>query len=143
MKVNLTQSDWEEIWNAVQSKKTSPAVGDEKKWKQQLDTILKKLGPDGERAFKHGTVGRHDDWWTVILLYPDYAADNFGQDTYTNSARGNIATAVDIVRSMAVRHVENPDIKHDDLHVINVFKGKHNGRVVDLMKALNRRKHEA
>lgn len=139
MKINLTQSDWVEIWNAVQSKKTSPAVDGDKRWIKQLDNILKKLGPDGERAFKYGVVSKHDNWWTAVILYPDYAVDNYGQDTFTGSARGSITSAIDLIKSAAIRHIER-QMEHDDLFVINVFKGKLDGRKLTLMKELERRK---
>jgi hypothetical protein len=49
----LTKSDWMEIYYAVKYKKeTSPATFGDSRWIKQLDSIMKKIGPDGENMTK-------------------------------------------------------------------------------------------
>lgn len=124
--INITKQDWAEIYYAIKFKRDrSPVVDCDK----HLDKILKKIGPDGTRAIKTG-ISKRDDWWTVILLYPDYCANNFGQDTYYTWVEADSLTrAVDKARSKCRNSNKDPDMKSGDLFVISVLKGKHKDSV--------------
>lgn len=73
-------------------------------------------------------------YYTVILLYPDYVTDNFGQDTFMTSVR-----AADVQEAQMLAQEEaweplresygDPDNNHavdlDDMFVIATIRGKH------------------
>jgi len=62
--------------------------------------------------------------YTVILLYPDYDTDNFGQDTYCTHVRAeDPVAAVHAARTEIVSTAE--DAEPEDYHVIAVFAGRH------------------
>lgn len=61
--------------------------------------------------------------YAIVLLYPDYLTDNFGQETYTEIIHAeNAAVAVQhIQRSLAVNHdIEDPT----DFHPLAVITGR-------------------
>ena len=66
-------------------------------------------------------------WWTVILLYPDYIADSFGE-TYMDHVRATHPEEAIQVAQRACRDRLSPrEINElDDLAVVAVFEGEHN-----------------
>lgn len=127
--INLSRSDWAEVYNALLSKSTSPAVGDDKKWKAKLSSIMRRIGPDGERAFNNG-VRQKRDKWTIVLLLPDTHTDNYGQDTAVYQIKNDSMTrAVDIARFKLKQRLKDPDLDVDNIFVISVFSGEHEDKV--------------
>lgn len=125
----LYRTDWAEIYAALDFKLGhSPAVVDDQKWKDHLAMIMRKLGPDGQHAYSSGVAPAiKDDWWTVLLLWPDTATDNFGQDTYLGFVRASRPEfAVYAAKKAAKASMDPPDpeFNTDDLFVISVFKGR-------------------
>jgi len=72
-------------------------------------------------------------FYTVILLYPDYATDDYGTDVYMEWARvraelpqqDQFAHAVRIVRGKA--HKANPHIKAEDFALVMLMGGRIQG----------------
>ena len=52
--IKISKGDWQEIYYALKYKQTSPAVEGDATWLEQLKDIVKKIGPDGDRASKLG-----------------------------------------------------------------------------------------
>lgn len=61
----LTESDWGEIYYALESKRLGinrgyygpeDQPGDDEKWVDHLDSIEEKIGPDGKKAAKQGVL---------------------------------------------------------------------------------------
>ena len=51
----LTREDWVEIYYAVRDKyETGSPVSSDRRWKAHMKSILKKLGPDGEKMTEEG-----------------------------------------------------------------------------------------
>ena len=50
----LTKEDWVEIYYAVQDKRASAVVCNDRKWRNHLEEILEKIGPDGENMSEAG-----------------------------------------------------------------------------------------
>lgn len=71
------------------------------------------------RLFKPNSSGRY----TVVLLYPDYASEDYGADTYVDSVIAedpfHAASAVQLGASIA----NNGDIPPDDFRPVAVFAG--------------------
>ena len=66
------------------------------------------------------------EFFTVVLLYPDYATGDFGADVYIGSARAKDGyAATGIVQRRAHREVDNHGsrIPADDFRPILVFRG--------------------
>lgn len=61
--------------------------------------------------------------YTVTLLYPDYVADNFGQDVYVAHVEADWpGGAISIAREKVGATV--PDVENlEDFHVVSVFEG--------------------
>lgn len=64
----LSKSDWAEIYYAVSDKLESPltqpdGTPETAGWREQLQTILDEIGPDGEQAYTDLTDadGKHAD----------------------------------------------------------------------------------
>lgn len=66
--------------------------------------------------------------YTVILLYPDYLAATFGQDTFMSHCRAqNPATAIRIVQEQAGKKAGIRDGSADeDFYCIACIAGHHN-----------------
>jgi hypothetical protein len=64
--------------------------------------------------------------YTVLLLYPDYMSNNFGQETYlANVVAHDPNDAIDTARADCVEENEHIQIEdRSDLFVLAVFKGK-------------------
>lgn len=63
--------------------------------------------------------------FTVILLYPDYAAHVYGQDTYIAHVEADdVAHAISEARDAATKDSDSVD-EEDDWYVIAVFAGHH------------------
>ncbi len=126
---NLSKSDWAEVYNALLSKTTSPAVVGDKKWIAQLESIMRRIGPDGTRAFKKG-VSPEPGHWTVVLLLPDTHTDNYGQDTAVYVIKNDsMVKAVELARFKLKRRLKDPDLDMDNIFVISVFSGEHKDKV--------------
>lgn len=73
--------------------------------------------------------------YTVILLYPDYLADNYGQDIYTDHVEaGSPAEAQAVTqRQLARQHAESDeeDTYPEDFYPLAVFEGHHDNIAVD------------
>lgn len=62
--------------------------------------------------------------YTVVLLYPDYLAQDFGSDTYINTAEAdNARDAAGAIQKMAA-DANNGDAPPEDFGVIAVFQGE-------------------
>ncbi len=62
--------------------------------------------------------------YTIVLMYPDYLADEYGKETYTGIGCGDTpAEAVEIVQKQASQ--ANDDSPPEDFAVIAVIKGRH------------------
>lgn len=73
--------------------------------------------------------------YTVLLLRPDYVADQFGTDTYmAHVEAGSVAEAEDMARSNAVQGdwQEGCNYDHADYAVLLVLEGHHNDIKEDL-----------
>ena len=71
-------------------------------------------------------TGRRRQYWTVILLYPDYVGD-YGYEAFTDVARTvTPEAAVKSVRALATK-VQTPGVINDptDFGLIAVIRGKH------------------
>lgn len=99
--------------------------------------VLVWKSPNGEIRwnFNKGQIGPEPQWFTVMLLRPDYATDNYGQDTFTESVLvANAEEAVAEVKWACVKtdertqdcNYEEQDFMqyYNDLHVLAVMKGK-------------------
>lgn len=63
--------------------------------------------------------------YTVILLYPDYAADSFGHDTYIDCVQAQSAEKA-AQRCKQQAYEANDDIEEpDDFHCLAVIRGVH------------------
>lgn len=74
-------------------------------------------------------IRRH--WWTVLLLYPDYMTDDYGEDIYVDWARTPTAEeAVPVVQRKAVDAQRDlsaeasVDMDEDDFRMIAVWPGR-------------------
>jgi hypothetical protein len=68
--------------------------------------------------------------FTILLLRPDYQADNYGQDTYMTHAKGNDweeALKLAQVEACEVDGVDPDDF--DDYYPLAVISGKHASHV--------------
>ena len=128
-KVNLSRSDWTEIYNALESKKTSPAVGGDVKWIRQLESIQRRIGPDGTRALKCGVKNAGEQWYTVALALPRPSSK---LERYAWSFRATAKRAVEIAKSDFIHQLEDPDVKPEDVVVVGLFAGKLNNSVLRL-----------
>lgn len=55
--------------------------------------------------------------YTVLLLYPDYIANNYGQDTYLACVEApNVELAVGLAQDMAAAASKTPGNKDEDEH---------------------------
>ncbi len=70
-------------------------------------------------------------WWTVMLLYPDYMTDDYGQDLYVGWARTTTPDeAVPVVQRKAVEaqrdltRESSVDMEPDDFKMIAVWPGR-------------------
>jgi hypothetical protein len=65
--------------------------------------------------------------YTVILLLPDYATDNFGRDTYCDHVTSiGPASAIEVARRNCMEANDGGTIDEpEDLFVIAVFSGHH------------------
>lgn len=80
--IGLTKDDWTEIFYALQYKRdTSPAVQHDKRWTDHLDKILKKIGPDGERALAADKV----EYSARLQRLLEDLVDIGRQDIYTDA----------------------------------------------------------
>ena len=62
--------------------------------------------------------------YTVLLLYPDYIADEFGKETYIAWVEaGDPEQAVQFAQKDASRHTGWEDGELDDFHPLMVIKG--------------------
>ncbi len=43
----LTAEDWAEVYYALDYKLTSAAVASDRRWRQHIKSIMRKIGPDG------------------------------------------------------------------------------------------------
>lgn len=67
--------------------------------------------------------------WTVILLYPDYMAENYGQETYMTSVDARTPkSAVRKARAEVTGDGESELQDPTDLFVIAVIEGEHRDR---------------
>lgn len=64
--------------------------------------------------------------WTILLLRPDYTADNYGQDTYqTVITAPTAARALELARKEACG-IDNNDLEHkEDYYCLFCTRGKH------------------
>lgn len=64
--------------------------------------------------------------FTVLLLYPDYIASNFGHETYMCTVNAPDAReAITLARTQAMQANETCD-DGEDFHVLLVIAGEHN-----------------
>lgn len=70
-------------------------------------------------------------WWTVLLLYPDYMTDDYGEDIYVEWAfTGKPEEAVPIVQRKAAEaqrdlsHAASVDTDPEDFKMIAVWAGR-------------------
>jgi hypothetical protein len=64
--------------------------------------------------------------WTVILLYPDYMADDYGSETYMTCVRAaDPAGAVAKARAEVCAANEVDEDDAEDFFVIAVMRGEH------------------
>lgn len=66
--------------------------------------------------------------YTVLMLYPDYATDNFGQDTYTTFVDAeHVGEAIEKAQQDALEAYQEGDLEiygeADDFHVLAVYDG--------------------
>jgi hypothetical protein len=72
--------------------------------------------------------------YTVLLLYPDYLASEFGHETYLAHVKtDNVTDAIRLAQKMATMAqyevgVEPLEIFARDFYVLCVFEGKHNDK---------------
>lgn len=72
--------------------------------------------------------------FTVLLMYPDYSTDNFGENWCGHVRAPDASTAVTKAQRICADEstvIENPD----DLLPIAVFEGHHQDRVCEWAKA--------
>jgi hypothetical protein len=138
----LRKQDWAEIAAALTSKINSAVVGADEKWIKHLKLILRKIGPDGIYSWRRGVAPNvGDNWWTVLLLYPDYMANTYGQDSYlawvpaTSSVFAVLRAKQEFKRKL---DPPDPDFNVDDLFVIAVFRGKHKDQTAAYLKFAER-----
>jgi hypothetical protein len=64
--------------------------------------------------------------WTILLLRPDYTADNYGQDTYqTVITAPTAARALELARKEACG-IDNNDLEHkEDYYCLSCIPGMH------------------
>lgn len=94
----------------------------------QIVEQLKILNKSIEKNFKESQV---EESVTVMLLRPDYIADEFGKDTFTCVVRGSknvedaIRSAQEQVVAVDYPDKDNPfDGDYDDYHVLMVVLGE-------------------
>jgi len=76
--------------------------------------------------------------YTVILMYPDYAADNYG-DTWCQAVNAtDPAHAVTVAQEECMADNKSSIDKADDLKPVSVFEGDHNDLVGVWVEAQNR-----
>lgn len=70
-------------------------------------------------------------WWTVMLLYPDYMSDDYGEDVYVGWARtATPEEAVPVVQHKAAEaqrdlsRASSVDTDPDDFKMIAVWQGR-------------------
>lgn len=64
--------------------------------------------------------------WTVILLYPDYAAETYGHDTFMTSVEAEDPEgAVREARDEACDALEERPDNPEDFFVVAVIEGEH------------------
>jgi hypothetical protein len=70
---------------------------------------------------------RHADeppWYTVVLIYPDYIATQYGEDYYINAAQAAFPeTAVEMVQELARDANHEECLAAEDFAVVAVFPG--------------------
>lgn len=130
-KINLKREDWAEIFFALESKAVAAVVANDRKHVEHLNNIIKKIGPDGARAFKRGVASKDDDWWTVALALDSEFADF---ERFVDSARGDMCRAVDAVRSAFIRRLEDPSIKPEEITIVGIFKGRLDNKLERFIK---------
>jgi hypothetical protein len=65
--------------------------------------------------------------YTVVLMYPDYLTDNFGQETYSTSVRAwDVAGAITEAQleAASANNMEPDDEGYEDFHPVAVFEGE-------------------
>lgn len=73
-----------------------------------------------------------DNTYTVVLLYPDYLADDFGTDIYTahvaaDTARQALEQAQKVAQHFNRLSVDDPD----DFALVVMFRGHHDAEAVE------------
>lgn len=64
--------------------------------------------------------------WTVILLYPDYMAENYGQKTFMTSVDAETPEAAVAAARKEVSESEDTELQDpEDMFVIAVIEGEH------------------
>jgi hypothetical protein len=124
--VELSTSDWAEVFAALQSKRDHSAVTEgDIEWQAQLKKIITRIGPDGCDAAKRGVKSCRLDDWTVVIRIPAAHVANYGRDTAIVFINGRtILKAVTNARRFIIRKLNDPDLKMDELDVIGVFVGR-------------------
>ena len=93
------------------------------------DALMRALDRQLE-ACRDGGDG--DQWWTVLLLWPEHVTDDYGKDTYrTFVEAGTPVKALELARLEAVsKHVGDDDNYRDigfppeDMHLLSLVEGK-------------------
>lgn len=57
----LTIADWVEIYYALEARACSAVVGGDMYWKNHLNEIMDKIGPDGANMYMPGKDEPYDD----------------------------------------------------------------------------------
>lgn len=62
--------------------------------------------------------------FTILLLYPDYIADNYGHETYLAHAYGSSVENAILHARIEARDASDAELDDlDDFHVLAVFEG--------------------
>ena len=143
----LTREDWIEIYYALDSKlqlvrgwaenekglpdgeraylmsedEPHPHACDDKAWAEHLESIMEKLGPDGEHMIAPSTPDART--FTVVLLYPDYMNDS-GTETYICDVEApDRERAITLAQEKASQAQGDDPPEPDDFAPLAVFLG--------------------
>lgn len=62
--------------------------------------------------------------YTVLLLYPDYTTNNFGQETYMTCVEAESVASAQVLAQQEVAEYWEPE-KFEDFAVLMVIEGDH------------------
>jgi hypothetical protein len=63
--------------------------------------------------------------YTVLLLRPDYVADDFGTDTYLAQVEADSVSAAVLAAQAEVAEIDDLDLKSTDYHPLITIEGWH------------------